>query len=116
MSRVRIPSPACSTVRARGRHEPGPVSPVRWDNWRRSQAMPTTSTTGHRVVSREEWLKARTALLAEEKAVTRQRDEMSKRVRDLPWVTVDKPYTFDSPKGKQSLADLFGPHSQLIVY
>ncbi|MCC6426195.1 MAG: DUF899 domain-containing protein [Phycisphaerales bacterium] len=70
----------------------------------------------HRVVTREEWLRQRIALLAEEKAFTRQRDEMSRKVRELPWVKVEKQYTFDSPSGKVSLADLFGPHSQLIVY
>jgi predicted dithiol-disulfide oxidoreductase (DUF899 family) len=71
---------------------------------------------GHRVVAREQWLKERIALLAEEKAFTRQRDEMSRKVRDLPWVKVEKQYTFDAPAGKKSLADLFGPHNQLIVY
>src|SRR5262245_57460924 len=71
---------------------------------------------GHRVVPREQWLKERVALLAEEKEFTRRRDEMSARVRELPWVKVDKTYTFDTPAGPKSLADLFGPHSQLIVY
>lgn len=70
----------------------------------------------HRVVSREQWLKERIALLAEEKQFTRQRDAMAAKVRGLPWVKVDKAYTFDSPAGKKSLADLFGPHSQLVVY
>ncbi len=80
--------------------------------------MTTTSTpaAGHRVVSREEWLEARIALLAEEKELTRRRDELASKVRDLPWVKVEKQYTFDAPNGKKSLADLFGPHSQLIVY
>jgi predicted dithiol-disulfide oxidoreductase (DUF899 family) len=80
--------------------------------------MTTTSTlaTEHRVVSREEWLKERIALLAEEKKLTRQHDEIASKVRDLPWVKVDKAYTFDAPTGKTSLADLFGSHSQLIVY
>jgi predicted dithiol-disulfide oxidoreductase (DUF899 family) len=72
--------------------------------------------TGHRVVSREEWLKERIALLAEEKEFTRQRDDLTARVRELPWVRVDKNYVFDGLKGRQTLADLFGPHSQLIVY
>jgi predicted dithiol-disulfide oxidoreductase (DUF899 family) len=70
----------------------------------------------HRVVSREEWLKERTALLAEEKDFTHRRDALAAKVRALPWVKVDKPYTFDSPTGKKSLADLFGDKSQLIVY
>ncbi|HEV3338999.1 MAG TPA: thioredoxin family protein [Pirellulales bacterium] len=70
----------------------------------------------HRVVSREEWLRERVSLLAEEKELTRRRDALASKVRDLPWVKVDKPYTFDAPTGRVSLADLFGAHSQLIVY
>ena len=71
---------------------------------------------GHKVVSHDQWLKERAALLAEEKALMRQRDEMSRRVRELPWEKVDKNYVFEGPSGRQTLADLFGPHSQLIVY
>jgi predicted dithiol-disulfide oxidoreductase (DUF899 family)/uncharacterized protein YbaR (Trm112 family) len=71
---------------------------------------------GHKVVSREEWLAARTALLAEEKDFTRRRDELSRRRRGLPWVKVDKPYAFDGPSGEVTLAELFGTRSQLIVY
>jgi predicted dithiol-disulfide oxidoreductase (DUF899 family) len=74
------------------------------------------ATTGHRVVSREQWLKERIALLAEEKEFTRRRDELAEKVRGLPWVKVDKQYIFDAPAGKKSLADLFGDKSQLIVY
>jgi len=60
--------------------------------------MSTTDTlsTDHRVVSRDEWLKDRLALLAEEKKVTRQQDALAEKVRKLPWVKVDKRYTFDS--------------------
>jgi predicted dithiol-disulfide oxidoreductase (DUF899 family) len=80
--------------------------------------MTTASTlaTEHRVVSREEWLKERIALLDKEKELTHQRDEIARKVRDLPWVKVDKPYVFDSPTGTKSLAELFGLHNQLIVY
>lgn len=69
-----------------------------------------------RIVSREAWLKERIALLAEEKALTRQRDALAAKVRALPWVKVEKSYTFDAPAGKKTLADLFGPRSQLIIY
>jgi predicted dithiol-disulfide oxidoreductase (DUF899 family) len=75
-----------------------------------------SSFQSHRVVSREEWLKERIALLAEEKEFTIRRDALAARVRDLPWEKVDKQYTFDLPTGKKSLADLFGSRSQLIVY
>ena len=72
--------------------------------------------TTHRVVSREEWVRERTELLAREKELTRLRDELSRERRALPWVKVDKPYVFDGPKGPQALADLFQGRSQLIVY
>ena len=70
----------------------------------------------HRIVSRDEWLAARKAHLADEKAFTRARDALSQKRRELPWVKVDKAYVFDGPNGKQTLADLFGGKSQLIVY
>jgi predicted dithiol-disulfide oxidoreductase (DUF899 family) len=70
----------------------------------------------HKIVSRDQWLVARKAHLAEEKAFTRARDALSRKRRELPWVKVDKPYVFDGPNGKETLADLFGGKSQLIVY
>ena len=70
----------------------------------------------HPVVSRAEWLKARLALLAEEKALTRRRDELARRRQALPWVRVDKPYRFETENGPASLADLFDGRSQLMVY
>jgi predicted dithiol-disulfide oxidoreductase (DUF899 family) len=68
------------------------------------------------VVSREEWLAARQALLTREKELTRQQDRLSAERRRLPMVKVDKKYTFDGPAGKRSLLDLFDGHRQLIVY
>src|ERR1700724_2129279 len=70
----------------------------------------------HRIVSREQWHAARTALLAKEKEFTRARDLLSQERRDLPWVRVVKPYVFDGPDGKVTLGDLFAGRSQLIVY
>ncbi len=67
------------------------------------------------IVSREEWLEARRAHLADEKAFTRARDALTARRRALPSVKVDKTYLFEGPQGTQTLSDLFGPHSQLIV-
>jgi predicted dithiol-disulfide oxidoreductase (DUF899 family) len=72
--------------------------------------------TGHRVVSREEWIMERTAFLKREKEFTRERDELSRQRRELPWVKVEKPYSFDGPNGKETLADLFAGKSQLVVY
>jgi predicted dithiol-disulfide oxidoreductase (DUF899 family) len=76
----------------------------------------SASVINQKVVSEAEWLKARTALLAEEKALTRKRDELARKRRELPWVQVGKNYLFDGPSGKVALADLFGGKSQLIVY
>ena len=70
----------------------------------------------HRVVTHDEWIAARKAYLAEEKAFSRARDALSRKRRELPWEKVDKNYVFDTPSGKQSLADLFGSKGQLIVY
>jgi predicted dithiol-disulfide oxidoreductase (DUF899 family) len=70
----------------------------------------------HKVVSRDEWLAARKAHLAKEKALTKARDELSAERRALPWVKVEKNYVFDTPSGKKTLGDLFGGRSQLIVY
>jgi predicted dithiol-disulfide oxidoreductase (DUF899 family) len=69
----------------------------------------------HKIVSREEWIEAQRAHLAREKEFTRARDRLSEARRALPWVRVDKVYTFDSPDGQTSLADLFKGKSQLIV-
>jgi predicted dithiol-disulfide oxidoreductase (DUF899 family) len=69
-----------------------------------------------RIVSRDEWLVARKALLAREKAHTREGDALSVDRRRLPMVKVETPYMFDTPDGRRSLADLFEDRSQLIVY
>jgi predicted dithiol-disulfide oxidoreductase (DUF899 family) len=75
-----------------------------------------STVEGHKVVSHEAWLKARTAFLAKEKEFTRLRDELSGHLRELPWEVVTKEYVFDGPNGKETLADLFEGRSQLIVY
>jgi len=72
--------------------------------------------TNHPVVSRKEWLAARAAFLDKEKAFTRQRDELNRQRRELPWVKVDKAYAFDGPNGNETLAELFEHRSQLVVY
>jgi predicted dithiol-disulfide oxidoreductase (DUF899 family) len=70
----------------------------------------------HAIVSQNEWLAARKALLAKEKEFTRARDALSAERRQLPWVKIAKPYVFDGPDRRQTLADLFAGRSQLIVY
>jgi predicted dithiol-disulfide oxidoreductase (DUF899 family) len=68
------------------------------------------------VVSREEWLVARKALLLQEKEATRLRDRLNAQRLALPWVKVDETYVFDAPGGKKSLAELFDGRNQLILY
>jgi predicted dithiol-disulfide oxidoreductase (DUF899 family) len=70
----------------------------------------------HPVVSREEWLAARTALLVKEKEATRLRDKLNAERMALPWVKIEKEYAFDTPHGKVTLADLFDGRSQLVIY
>jgi predicted dithiol-disulfide oxidoreductase (DUF899 family) len=68
-----------------------------------------------RVVSHEEWVAARTELLAREKEFTRLRDALSADRRRLPMVEVTKDYVFEGPQGNVGLADLFHGRRQLIV-
>jgi predicted dithiol-disulfide oxidoreductase (DUF899 family) len=70
----------------------------------------------HPVVSREAWVAARKALLEKEKEFTRLRDELSRQRRELPWVRVTEPYSFDGERGKMTLSDLFEDRTQLVVY
>jgi predicted dithiol-disulfide oxidoreductase (DUF899 family) len=72
--------------------------------------------TPHKVVSQGEWLTARKAHLANEKKFTKARDELSRQRRELPWVEVEKSYVFNGPGGRETLAELFGGRSQLVVY
>jgi predicted dithiol-disulfide oxidoreductase (DUF899 family) len=72
--------------------------------------------TTHEVVSKGEWVEARKRLLAKEKEFTHMRDQLSAERRALPWLRIDKDYTFDGPSGRETLAQLFGDRSQLVVY
>ena len=69
----------------------------------------------HRVVSRAEWLDERLKLLEREKALTRERDEVTRQRRSLPRVRIEKEYVFDAPQGTMTLADLFEGRRQLFV-
>lgn len=72
--------------------------------------------TEHAVVSREEWLEARKKLHEEEQKHAERSEELTKRRRELPWVRVEKEYTFDTEDGKKTLAELFDGRSQLLAY
>jgi predicted dithiol-disulfide oxidoreductase (DUF899 family) len=69
-----------------------------------------------KIVTRDEWLAARTEFLAKEKEFTRQRYALAEARRNLPMVKVEKDYVFDGASGPVTLRDLFEGRSQLIVY
>lgn len=70
----------------------------------------------HAIVTREQWLQDRKRLLREEKELTRLRDQLALRRRDLPWVKVEQDYVFESSDGPVTLAELFDGRSQLLIY
>ena len=70
----------------------------------------------HKVGTRDEWLRARHELLRREKKLTHLRDELARQRRELPWVRVDKTYSFEAKDGTRTLRELFDGRSQLIVY
>src|SRR4051794_2224365 len=72
--------------------------------------------TDHQVGTRDEWVAARNALLEREKELTRRNDELALERRELPWVQVEKDYSFQTVDGTKTLAELFGGRSQLVVY
>jgi predicted dithiol-disulfide oxidoreductase (DUF899 family) len=73
------------------------------------------TSTVPRIVSRDDWLAERLALLAREKELTRAQDELARRRRQLPWVRVDKAYVFDTLQGPRALGELFDGRRQLLV-
>ena len=70
----------------------------------------------HRTATHEEWAVARAELLEREKELTRMGDELAQQHRELPWVVVEKEYTFRAADGTRTLAELFDGRSQLVVY
>ena len=59
------------------------------------------------IATRDEWLAARTELLAKEKELTQQRDALNTERRNLPMVEIDKDYVFDGPERTVRLLDMF---------
>jgi predicted dithiol-disulfide oxidoreductase (DUF899 family) len=70
----------------------------------------------HKVGTREEWLAASRELVEAEKEHMRRGDALAAKRRELPWVPVEKDYSFETEQGTKSLADLFEGRSQLLVY
>jgi predicted dithiol-disulfide oxidoreductase (DUF899 family) len=72
--------------------------------------------TKRTVGTREEWLAARSALLEREKELTRRNDDLARERRELPWLRVEKEYSFETDDGPRTFAELFDGRSQLLVY
>jgi predicted dithiol-disulfide oxidoreductase (DUF899 family) len=72
--------------------------------------------TEHAVGTRDQWLSARGELLAAEKEHMRRGDELARRRQELPWVPIEKQYSFEADEGRKTLAGLFDGRSQLLVY
>jgi predicted dithiol-disulfide oxidoreductase (DUF899 family) len=72
----------------------------------------TESRTG----TREQHDAARQELLKREKELTRASDELARQRRELPWVPIEKQYSFDTDAGAMTLAELFDGRSQLLIY
>jgi predicted dithiol-disulfide oxidoreductase (DUF899 family) len=70
----------------------------------------------HRIGTQEEWQAERDELLAEEKELTRRNNELAKKRRELPWVPVEKEYSFETDGGTKTLEELFDGRSQLLIY
>lgn len=68
-----------------------------------------------KIVSRDEWNKARKELLTKEKEATKARDALNTKRRELPMVKLEKDYTFEGTNGQASSLDLFEGRRQLIV-
>ena len=68
-----------------------------------------------KIVSRDEWVAARKALLDKEKEQIRRRDALNSERRELPMVEIDKDYVFEGPHGNASLLDLFEGRTQLVL-
>ena len=68
------------------------------------------------IVSPDEWLEQRKALLEDEQELTRHMDRVNAARRRLPMTRITKDYRFDGPNGKVSLLDMFEGRRQLVVY
>jgi predicted dithiol-disulfide oxidoreductase (DUF899 family) len=75
----------------------------------------TNHPTSQRIVTRDQWVTARKALLEREKELTRLGDQIARERRALPWVRMEMNYLFDTPDGRRPLADLFDGRHQLVM-
>jgi predicted dithiol-disulfide oxidoreductase (DUF899 family) len=70
----------------------------------------------HKVGTREEWLAAREELAKLENEHNERSEELMRERQELPWVAIEKEYTFETEEGPKTLAELFDGRSQLLAY
>src|SRR5438046_7200999 len=87
-------SAVASSSRGRGQREGGPV----------------------KVGTEQEWQAAREELLVAERELEEHAKRVEEQRRELPWVPVEKEYTFATEDGPKSLLELFEGRSQLLIY
>ena len=71
---------------------------------------------GHKIANREEWQAARDELATLEADQAEQNEAIKRKRLELPWVAVEKEYSFDTEDGTKTLAELFDGRSQLLAY
>jgi predicted dithiol-disulfide oxidoreductase (DUF899 family) len=83
---------------------------------RRSRVRVPSAAPQEAPLVREEWIRARVALLEREKVLTKARDELAAERRRLPTLEVANDYRFIAADGSaRTLLDLFEGRHQLIV-
>jgi predicted dithiol-disulfide oxidoreductase (DUF899 family) len=69
-----------------------------------------------KVGTEQEWQAARKELLAAETELEQHADRVKEQRRELPWVPVEKEYSFATDAGVKTLAELFDGRSRLLIY
>jgi len=69
-----------------------------------------------RVGTEQEWQAARSELLAAERELEEHTNRVEQKRRELPWVPVEREYTFATAEGPKSLPELFDGRSRLLIY
>jgi predicted dithiol-disulfide oxidoreductase (DUF899 family) len=72
--------------------------------------------TQHTIGTREDWQAARDEVAKLEAEQAELSRKVTEKRRELPWVPVEKDYSFDTEDGKRTLAELFEGRSQLLAY
>jgi predicted dithiol-disulfide oxidoreductase (DUF899 family) len=69
-----------------------------------------------KVATEQEWQAAREELLGAERELEEHAERVREQRRELPWVPVEKDYSFATEDGPKSLPELFEGRSQLLIY